>query len=114
EAAHRQTNRAADDICFGERRVEHSSLSESTLKIESNLEYSAFPFDRFEILVSAAIGNILAKHQYPFIASHFIVKARVYQVEHCLRSSSVLLFRTHGGIDHVTGIERAGSRIDIR
>src|SRR6185503_3101524 len=86
-----QPNGAADDVCLGQRGVEHACATESTLQIESYFEDPALSFYLLDVFFAAAIGYVFTKHDDALVSSHFIVKTGVNQIEHGFRRASILL-----------------------
>ena len=87
------------------------ALPKSPLQIGGDFEDAALAFHLFEILLARAIGDVFAKDHDALVARHLVVKARVDQIDHRLRSASVLLVRRRDAL--VCGVEVLRSRIDI-
>src|SRR5580704_2356002 len=106
------TGSAAYNVCLGQRRVEDAIGTKFALQARGQLEYAALALDQFllEILVAAAVGNVLAKHHDTLVAGHLIAQSGVDQVGHGLRSDS---FRVRRVADRRFSGERGGGWVKV-
>ena len=84
-AAHRIADGAADDVGFGQRRVEDALRSEFGLQAGGELEDAALAFDLGERIFAAGIGHVFAVDDDARIAAHLVAQAGVDQVGHGAR-----------------------------
>ena len=82
QPADRHSDRAADDVGLGQRRIENACRAEFTLQIGGDLKHAAFAFDLFEILFARAVGDVLAKDDDARVALHLLVHAAVDKIDH--------------------------------
>ena len=85
QPAHRHSQRAPHDARLGNRRVEHAHRSESPLQAGGRLENAALPFHAGQIFFAPAIGHVLAEHDDPLVARHFIRQRGGNNFHHGLR-----------------------------
>ena len=84
ETAGRHAEGAADDVGFGQRRVEDAVGAELALQAGGEFEDAALAFDLlvFQILLAGAVGDIFAEDDDALVAPHFVVQAGVDEVGH--------------------------------
>ena len=82
QPARRHADRAADNIRFGERRIENARAAKLSLQVGSDFENAAFAFHLLEILFARTVRHVFAKHDDARIARHLRVQATIDQVDH--------------------------------
>ena len=84
QAAQRHADAAADDVGFGERRVEDAVAAELPLQTVRHLEDAALALDRRQRRFVAGIGDVLAEDDDARIARHLVAQRRVDGAHHRL------------------------------
>ena len=105
ESAHGQSDRAAHDVRFRERRVVNARTAEFLLESPGDREDPALAFDLFEVLLSRDISYILAEDENLLVASHLVPHAGVEQIDHRRRLTRELRI--------VLGVELLAGGIDV-
>ena len=77
-AAHGLTHSAADNVCFGQRRIEDAVAAELGLQPGRQLEDAALALHQSftQILLAAAVGHVLAEDDDARIAPHLVLAGR--------------------------------------
>src|SRR5208283_504863 len=80
------TGGAADNVGFGQRRIEDAVGAELELQASGQFEDSSLAFDQFllEILFAAGVGYILSEDDDTLIAVHLVAQRGVDEVRHGL------------------------------
>src|SRR5438552_9999150 len=99
-------NRSANDVRFGQRRIEHSRAPEFALQVGSNFEDATLAFYLVEKLFPRAVGDVFAKDDDARIALHLRMQATIDQIDHRARIAAEL--------GPIFGVEHIRSRIDVR
>ena len=105
ETAGRHPDRAADDVCFGERRIVHAVAPEAGLQTVGDLEDAALARDLAQRLLARGVGDILAEDDDPRVTFHFGAQTPVEQVDHGERAF-------FGKNRPVLGVEVGAGRVD--
>src|SRR2546421_6757350 len=106
QSTRRETNCAADDIRFRERRVVYARAAKLALQVRGDFKDAALALYLIQRFFARAIGNVFAENQDARIAFHFRVQAAVDEIDHraCFVAQRYLVF----------GIKLFGSWIDRR
>ena len=85
QPAQRHADAAADDVRFGQRRVEDAVAAELPLQAVGDLEHAALAGDGGERLLAAGVGHVLAEDDDARIARHLVAQRGVDGVHHRVR-----------------------------
>jgi hypothetical protein len=83
-AARGHADGAADDIGFGQRRIENAPGAEFLLQTCGRLENAALPFYFLEVILTAAVGHVFAEDDDTLVAGHFVEQRRRNHFHHGL------------------------------
>ena len=102
QSARGHADGAADDVGFGERRVENAIGAVFALQAGSGFEDAALPFHVLEIFFAAGVGNVFAENGDALVARHFVGERGGNHFDHGLRRAVKLRLGSkcgRGGID---------------
>ncbi len=85
QSANGHADGAADNICFGERRIENAVGAIAALQSPGGFEDAALPFHFFDVVFAADVGNVFAEHNDAFVARHFRGERGGNHFDHGLR-----------------------------
>src|SRR2546423_1542182 len=104
--------------CFGQRRVVYALGAKIALQPGGQFEYASLPLDQLfrEVLFSAAVGNVFAKHYDATVALHLVAKTSVDQIRHGLVSAVPAGFGRKGrrGWIQIGGVDEPGDGVRLR
>ena len=102
-SAHGHADGAADDVGFGQRRIEDARRAESPLQSPGGFEYAALALHVGQVLLAAAIGHVLAENHDARVALQFIGQRGGHHLDHGLDLAGKSRL----------GFKRARARIDV-
>ena len=102
ELARRHPDAAADDVGFGERRVEHAIVAVEPLQAVRELEDAAFAGHERQRVFLAGVRDVLAEDDDARVARHLVFQRAVDRRDHRVRLALGVrrrLERRGGGVD---------------
>ena len=104
QSARGHADRAADDVGFGERRVEHAVGAVDALQPVRDLEHAALAGHVRQRAFAAAVGDVLAEDDDARVDRHFVLQRAIDGRHH----------RVGLAIDIRVAVEPIRGRIDVR